>query len=569
MSINNIDKDMPGQDKNYYTGGSKFFNERTGTYEGIKDDQSYYFEDNMEKISSKFFDKVMPNASDLAFKDEYYIPLESLNIELNEAMFELSNIIDQIESLMSNINIDIYLSPSLEETHKMLWREVCKYNSITIQDVISEVGDTEDGISAGGSSFFDETTGQYLPVEQAHPEYISFEEYLYAVRSESNVSRRLIKEYSRVTSHSVFSYLIDLRNLCSYILNEGYEIKNVLTTIFKEDYEDDTQKQIALQFDAWAKIALHNAKRIRQIINSKPGEIPTSELDKISEKQAIEFQAFFAIRLDSTNEEIENTLENLKKEYIDNCEVFYKRYLTQALIFKKDISSPMELNFYTTSMTSMAPTLSSELVIATNVINANVGMILTDMIQRGHIINSKIDALFYFIQNKRKYCNYLFQLSFKGTPKKRIAVQIKKDNYSTFFKDSEFKLKYESDLTSNHGSLHGLDENHHPQYLLRSGGTITGDVTVENNAKIDGVNISNHSHTGLDGSIKIKSTDIDYETPKQDPDTYTPKPLSIAVDSFISDIIDGGIPVIDLIIAIEASDSDINSEYEIIIAEVD
>lgn len=569
MSVNNINKNTPGQDKNIYAGGSKFFNEKTGTYEGLDNDQSYYFEDNLEKKSKTLFDKIIPNAADLSFKDEYYIPLDSLNIEMNEAMFQLSKIIEEIETLMSNIQIDYTLSPSLEETHRMLWGEVCKYNSITTQDIIEQIPSSEDTVYKGGSEYFDENTGQYIKVENLYPSYISFEEYMYADRSESNVARRFIKEYSRVTSHSVFSYLIDLRNLCTYILNEGYEIKNTLTTVFREEYENDTQKQVAVQFDAWAKVALHNAKRIRQIILSKPGEIPTAELDKITQKQAIEFQAFFAIRLDSVNEEIENLLENLKKEYTDNCEIFYKRYLHQALVFKKDISSPMELSFYTTSIVPSAPILSSELVIATNVINANVGMILTDMIQRSHIISAKIDSLFYFINNKRKYCNYLFQLSFKGTPKQKTVVNVKKDDYLIFFQNSEYKLKYESDLISNHASLSGLEEDHHPQYLLKSGGAITGNILVENNSTIDGVNISSHSHNGIDGSVKIKSTDIDYDTPKQDSETYVAKPLSIGVDSFISDIIDGGIPVIDLIISIESPDTDLVPEYEIIIAEVE
>ena len=49
------------------------------------------------------------------------------------------------------------------------------------------------------------------------------------------------------------------------------------------------------------------------------------------------------------------------------------------------------------------------------------------------------------------------------------------------------------------------------------------------------------------------------------------KPYSVAVESFISDIIDGGVPVVDVILSIETglSSNPDNIEYEISIAEVD
>jgi hypothetical protein len=114
-------------------------------------------------------------------------------------------------------------------------------------------------------------------------------------------------------------------------------------------------------------------------------------------------------------------------------------------------------------------------------------------------------------------------------------------------------------------------ENHHPQYLLKDGGTITGDIFVENGARIQGVEIGSHAHTGSDGSAKIRSTDIDYSSPRDESEITIDKPYSVTIDSYVSDIIDGGIPVMDVILSIEtgSASNNQNIEYEISISEVD
>jgi len=316
-------------------------------------------------------------------------------------------------------------------------------------------------------------------------------------------------------------------------------------------------------------MSIHYAQRIADTIVSAPKGIPTSEVDKISEKQAVEFQAFFAIRLDAINDEIDSIIQSIKRDLVDNSEIFYSRYLEQSIRFKNKIVNSMEMDYHTTSFSSAAPHLTEELLIATNVMNANFGMILTDMMQRHSMINSKIDELLSVIHEKRKYSNYIFQLSIKGNPKKQIIKQVSNDTYGILFKSATNTLNIESDLISNHASLDNLTEDHHPQYLLRDGGSIIGDISVENSAKIDGVHLSTHAHNGSDGSQRIRSTDIDYESARLSSVNIVPAPLSISIDSLINDIIDGGIPVVDVVVSINTNDDSLLLDYEIIVAEVE
>lgn len=567
MSVNNIQKNFEDNSQ-VFAGGSKFFDERTGTYKGGDSDVSYFDEPDTESFIRNKMSTIIPSKADYALLEEYSVPLDNIREQIEFSISAYDSLISNIDSIMEKINVDHTKDPNLEEAHKMLWREVVKFNDITTE-YLSSIDKKSDEVYSGGSKYFDERLGKYKDIYTLYPDYISFHEYLYAKRSSSIASRRLVTEYDRLSSHSVFSYLIDLRNLCDYILYEVFSIRDILTSSFGEDYEDDSQKQVGVQLDSWAKMAIHYAQRINNAIIAPAGGIPDAEVDKITEKQAIEFQAFFAIRLDAVDDEIDSILQNIKRDLVDNSEIFYSRYLEQAINFKNNIVNSMELDFHTTSFSSSAPFLTEELVIATNVMNGNFGMILTDMNQRYTLINSKIDDLMRTISDKRKYSNYIFQLSYKGKSKKQIVKTVLYDPYKIIFKSSVNNLNFESDLISNHASLDNLLENHHPQYLLKDGGTITGDIFVENLAKIDGVHLSTHVHDGLDGSQKIKSTDIDYDTVRLSTETFVPKPLSISIDSFVNDIIDGGIPVMDVILLIESFDSSDSIEYEIIIAEVD
>jgi hypothetical protein len=518
MSVNNLENVTGTSDKFYRDEKSdvSFFNDVPAPGEQFKVN----------------YQKIVAYEKDYNLEIQLELPLNVIQEEILAIYADLNLLKNDLELLLSNIYIKSTLNQTLNESHTRLWEELAKSNNQNTKQA---------------------------------PEYISFAEYRYAERTMSTSCRRLLEQYGLAIVESSFSYLYDLRNLIIYIQNEALSIRDILLNEFGETYEDDSQKQTALQFDAWAKMASHFTQRARQTITTSPGEIPASELDKITERQAVEFQAFFSIRLNALHEESNHILNFLKRDYVDNCDIFYERYLSQSLQFKKNIVSPIELDYYTTSFVKTMPMLAQELVVAKNVLNSNFGMIISDLVQRNQIIHSNVDILFKLIDSKRKYSNYIYQLSFKGQSKKIILATAKEDKYKTIFDTSTINTMTESDLVSNHASLDNLSEDHHPQYLLKNGGTISGEIHMSANAKIDGVHLSTHSHSGFDGSEKIKSTDIDYSSIRQNQSNTINKPSSISVVEYFSDIIDGGVPVIDGVIEIEIDDNLLSDENEVII----
>jgi hypothetical protein len=521
MSINNIEQNVNGSN-NFYS--------------AEKADVSFFEQKSPQKQIDQNPTRIVPGKFEHALRPDYFIPLEGCKTQIIQTYNFLNKTKSTLEKLLSNVYINPSINIALEESHRKLWKELLKYNS----------------------------------TQKTAPDYISFSEYKYAERSMSTSARRMLENYHQSISQSSFAYLFDLRNLLTFMLNEASNIKDILLLKFGDDYEDDSQKQIALQFDSWAKMASQHTQYIRQTIISSPSQIPASELDKTTKRQSVEFQAFFSIKLNALHDETKNVIESLKRDYLDNCDIFYQRYLSQSIDFKNQIVSSMELDYYTTAMSRELPVMTQELLSATNIINANFGMILADMIQRNYVINFNVEKLFSLVTSKRKYSNYIYQLSSKGQPKPVIIKTVKDDKYAKIFDSTHETYRTESDLVSSHASLDDLMEDHHPQYLLKDGGIISGDISVENNAKIDGVKLSTHSHTGSDGSERIKSIDIDYVSVRQSEELVPPQPLSVNIVSYVTDILDGGVPLADAIIDIEIDDNayDENHDYVIEVIQI-
>jgi hypothetical protein len=472
------------------------------------------------------------------YSGQYSVPLSAVRLQIFGSEAELIAILNQIESSLKKIYLSSYVSTQLQRAHERVCEEASKY-SATIID----------------------------------PYYISFDEFLFAEKYGSTASKILIKEYMDAIGETTYSHLFNIRSLIYLILHELANIKYSLITDFGEEYEDESQQEIAIQYDSWGKISSHCASRIATALTSKPGEITKSELDQISKKHAVQFQAFFAIRLNSLNAQLANLKYELTRDLKDNSDIFYKKFVSPSLKLKKDLMSPLDLDFKTTSFIADFPQLSKELVIATNAIEGNFYSINSDLIERINQAKAKIDIFMQFINEKRKYSNYITQLAFKGVGKREVLAQVENDQYAPLFKSIIVDSRRNENFKSSHGNLDGLLEDHHPQYLLKDGGAITGDISVENSAKIDGVNISSHAHTGADGSQRIPASAIDYSTVRSNPSVRNEvarTPISLTIEAFNTTIVEGGIPSSDVTLAIEVQDTlGDEYEYEILFTEID
>ena len=568
------------------SGDSSVFNDYKVT-EGSSNSTS---QDAYERRQEQGFND-LENYNTYSWTKPYTVPLKSVKNRMGTVVRDITELLSTYEQNLKNVYLNPYLDPGLEDSHYHIWDELHTNNKSLVEEYIPSIDEPAEGemtIAVEDSPLFitdddpiiDISFGLYTPptdpmnskASLAYPKYVSFSQYLYAEKHGCRGCRKFVKDYDRLISHSVFVHLFDFRYFLKLLLHEANNIKNSLTYDFGDTYEDESQQQAASFYFSWAEMAAHYTKVIAEQLSQGQDYLSSSEVDYISKKQAAQFQAFFSIRVASYTEAIDNVLFSLKKELMDNSEIFYERYVSPSLKFKLNVSGPLEIDIQTTSLKTEAPVLAQEIITAVNALKGNFGSILSDMIQRRSNLRSKFDRLTSLNLQRKKYISYIDQLSAKASTRPRILIEIKEDKTSSIFDRVIIDENRNQTLKSSHGLLDDLSEDSHPQYLLRSGGSIFGNIEIADRVTVDGVDISAHAHTGEDGSIRIKSTDIDYDTPREEIDlfsTSTAGEMQVTVSSFIPDIRTGGVPVVDVVLNIAIPDEiEGRYEYEIVYIEI-
>lgn len=472
----------------------------------------------------------------------YSIPLKSIKAESSKTYNDLIAFINDLDTLLNQVNITPSATATLEETHRHIWSELKQNQTMS------------DGISM--------------------PNFVNYNQYLYAQNHRCRGCRKFVKEYDQLISTTTFGHIYAFRKIITYLLNETERIQESLLNDFGDDYEDESQQQVATYYLYWLKMAIHYKGIFEKSIPASPVLLPESEVDQVSKRQAAQFQTFFSIRVNSETVSINNQLDSLMKDLIEDCDVFYKKFLSPSIKFKTKVGGDLSLDFRTSNMVTNMPKLAEEAITAVLAIEGNFKSLLTDLLERRSIMVKKIEAIYQSILQRRKYVLYISQLSAKALSKNTIVT-------------SEFDQKYvdvllyavadrsaiTENLKSSHSILDDLGEDSHPQYLLKSGGKITGNIEVDQDVTIDGIDLSSHSHNGYDGSSRIRSIDIDYSTIREDYKTNgllnVKNVLDINIESFTPDILVGGTPVADATVSINVPD-DLAQKYtfEILYTEI-
>lgn len=482
----------------------------------------------------------------------YFVPIDSLRQDAKNILADLSKFLKDLETLLKQVNLDPLNNPSLEEAHTYVWNQINKidhpFPKIEIQGYVGEL-------------------------KYPTPPFICFDQYLYAEGVQTRGYRKFIREYDNLISNTTFGHIYDFREIIKYLINEINCIIFSLNADFGDNYEDDSQQQVASYYLYWLKMAMHYKELFAQSIISQPTVLPESEVDKTTKKQAAQFQAFFSIKVNSFTTIIDSQLDTLHKDLVTNCNTFYNKYLSTSLRFKTKVVSDFALDVRTTNMKTELPRLSEEAAIALLAAEGNFKSVLTDLLQRRNNTSAKIDSLLQSIIERRKYTSFISQLSMKAINRERIVTPDTNSNYAVLLNTLFVDESAMNSLKSSHSLLDDLGEDSHPQYLMKSGGSITGNILIENESKIDGVQIGTHSHNGADGSTKIKSIDIDYESVRSkislEQINASAEEIVIRLDSITPDILIGGVPVADVNLSIEIPDEFKDKyDFEIIYTEI-
>lgn len=409
------------------------------------------------------------------------------------------------------------------------------------------------------------------PITSTTPkEYITYNYYLYLGLRNTSSASYIRKRYREALRDVTGSNALDLVEIVDMIRDEAALAQTfVANTIGSMD--DTAEFRATELIQDWAGSALDKLQEIEEIIQGRGqvNSLPQNEVDTLATEEAGKAQAVFKVKLNSANKEIEQHIEIMKRDWSQYADVFFNRYLSPAVNFRLNVTR----NVY-----PMNTTIGQELYKASGSLDTNLSVALTDFARRNRIFETKSKQLMSLIIMRDTYRNYITQLSTVGTS---IATgsagttieETDSLSEAEFFTSALSAVTEDTSnvFTSQHDLLEGRDSDvAHMQYLLRSGDNITGNITVDDNITIDGVDIDRHRHTGGDGSPKINAASIEagsltpdlFDTSTQ-PDT----PTGLYVQSVSTRLVPPGVTIMDVVLAWQGSD-DTTIQYEVNIAPV-
>jgi len=452
------------------------------------------------------------------------IPISTINSEIMNLKMALEKIINEISMFLNIGYVKADLSPTMEQAHYQVCQEALKLVSEENQVV-------------------EQFTGR-------EPDYVSYSEYSFAQNHQSRACRSLIVEYESFVGRSAVGYNYDVKNILDLIMMEIMEINNFMQSTIGGEYDDEVEQKLCKEIYYWIKSYAEYTKQLARETLSLSEEIPQSEMDSVSQVQAAQFKAFFSIKVNSYNSEIKKVHGMLKRELADTCAMYYRNFLAPAVKSRSLVAYPLELSLLSTNMKNSAPILAKEVVSAASNVNGNLASLLADFKQRKMNAENRIVALLLLIREKRKYVSYVKQMEEKcGVKDDDVFVDVEDPYFDGVFDNVVQDTEKRETLNSSHKYFNDLNEDHHPQYMLKTGGVFLGDIQLGEGVKVAGLDLANHSHSGTDGSSSIRASSIDYFQDRENSSAFfldgTENEATLSVDSYSPKIQIAGQPLVD------------------------
>lgn len=401
--------------------------------------------------------------------------------------------------------------------------------------------------------------------------YVHYRLYKHLLKNgDSNASTYLINLYESKLRNASGSISLDLLKLILFISNEMTRMEEFIDEFIGE-LDDTSEYRIIETFQNWGEDAYNTLTTILETSQKKNRtELPVSELDKLDKSKGSGVQALFKVKINAGNLRLQSTFAEMYRDLTATADTFYRNYLGKSLKFRLKISRDLGTGVTT-------PILQQEINNTISGLDSNFAVHLADLYKRATTFRANATEILGIVTARDSYNYYIEQLAAKGTKVKKefTTVVIPSEELALledvdFVKDFRSVKNYEATFMSSHSVLEDLDDDDaHPQYLLKSGGTLTGDLELADDVRVGGIIPKLHKHNGLDGSAKIAGGDIEFNTITDTNIDTSPSETGIPFNMILSSAVPivgaGGISSVTVQIRFDIEDDNVAGyEFEII-----
>jgi len=371
------------------------------------------------------------------------------------------------------------------------------------------------------------------------PESISFKEYIYNFATSVATSSRYVNNFYENKVRGIYgTNALDIAHVARITYLETKRIQDFLDS-YTGEINEPSEFRVIEVFQDWLQNATSLFQGFREAFETKAiVKIPANELAQIDQGKSKEFQALFQSKLNVINGSIASMMGQLYKDYDSTSELFYNKVLGPSLSFKlkvsKNIASGLSLD--------RTPLLLQEAQASKIGLDNQFKTALGDQIKRNRLYYDYLNSLLQNILQRDAYVNYLEQLSQKGTilPRPFISQVGEEESIQEALLETADNLPYDVNASSDHNALTNReDEDAHPQYLSRSGGEVSGPVSITGDLFLNEANLSEIIYS-KNGSPKVASGAIDWDNVSNNQvnsagETYVPSDLAITDTRVLAD----------------------------------
>jgi hypothetical protein len=375
------------------------------------------------------------------------------------------------------------------------------------------------------------------------PDSISFLEYIYNSSESMSTSSSYVNRYYENKVRGIYgTNALDVAHVIRVMYSEVIRIINFLEK-YTGEIDDPSEFRTIEAFQNWTQDAKNLLEGYEVAYQAKGlSGIPGEELAQIDETKSREFQALFQSKLNIINASIGDLISQLYKDWDYPSDQFYDKVLGPSLKFSLKVSRSITsgLNKET------APLLFQEADMTRLGLQSQFQSALNDQVKRNQLFYTYLEGILQNMIQRDTYLKYLDQLSIKGKViPNPFITQIADEPAALTITDSllgeRTLVSFDSNASSGHNNLTDReDPTAHPQYVLKTGDVLSGDLDIYGELKLYGFGLSEIFEEGEDGSLSIRPGTIDWANLSSSDlagsgDTSIPTNLSVSSKRELSD----------------------------------
>jgi hypothetical protein len=311
-------------------------------------------------------------------------------------------------------------------------------------------------------------------------------------------SQFILNEFKKELRKPNGSSALDIKEIAEIIIDEFSKVDELINLKVFDNKVSSQERftEILTEFCDYTKGHLLKLDSFFELTkDERIFQIPKEELNRLTTREAADYQSLFTVNVNGLNQEIDNDLDYLKRFFKNSSDIFYKKIIKPLM--------HLDVNTSDVRKRTDGEELTAWKADVYQAVDRNMFVAFYDAIDRSEKFDEKLTSIEQKIGLRENYLSFNKQLS-------QISLV---SNSSLIENAEESNLKIKPATTESFGIAHNsiadrdlLDA--HSQYLGKYDDFITGNILVDDGVSIDGIDISEHTHDGLSGGELINGSHI-------------------------------------------------------------